>query len=168
MPSSQYIVNVIQNRNNRNGMLEMEIADGVIIVVDSDRNWNAISMQTFIENAINEKLKIILFVNNVDVNLLTVTEAYLETIYHELEAIIQSTARLIQQSSIEELYCVEVMTNVVFGSIEKGWAFTLDSFASVYSASFSKFDSKTLAQKLWGDRFYSFTVSVFDHSTNLT
>lgn len=153
---NQYIVNVIKS-DNENGMHEMKNADGVIIVVDSDQHVNA-NMRTFIQNAINEKLKIILFVNNADVNLLTVTEIHLEYIYREFEVTIHAIKRLIQQHSNDKLYSVDVMSNIVFGNVEKGWAFNLNSFAKMYAISLSRLDTKTLAGKLWSDHFYSFTV----------
>lgn len=145
-------------------MHEMEIADGVIIVVDSNRCVNASNMQmeTLIQNAIHEKLKIILFINNVDANLLTVTtEANLEYIYRELEVTIEEIKSLIRQHTNDELYLVDVTRNIVFGCAKNGWAFSAERFADIYSESFSKFDSKTFAEKLWADHYYSFTVSSF-------
>lgn len=155
--SNQYVVNVIHD-NSHNGMHEMGIADGVIIVVDPNQDVNA-DMQTLIQNAINEKLKIILFINNVDVNLLTVTEANVECIYRDIGETIEKMKTLIHQHTNDELYAVDVMRNIVFGCAKKGWAFGLHSFAEIYSESFSKLDTKTLAAKLWGDHYYSFTVS---------
>ncbi len=141
-------------------MHEMEIADGVIIVVDTNQNVDA-NTQTFIQNAINEKLKIILFMNNVDANLLTVTKANLECIYRDFEETIHAIQCLILQHTTDKLYSIDVMSNIVFGSLEKGWAFNLHSFADIYSESFSKLDSETFAKRLWADHFYSFTVSYF-------
>lgn len=157
--SNQYIVNVIHN--NQNGMHEMGITDGVIIVVDSNRIENA-SMRTLIQNAITGKLKIILFINNVDANLLTVTEANLECIYRELDETIEEIKSILLQHTNDELFVVDVMQNIVFGCAKKRWAFTLHSFADIYSESFSKLDSKKWAEKLWGDHYYSFTVSLLE------
>lgn len=154
--SNQYVVNVVHD--NQNVMHEMVIADGVIIVVDSNRNVNA-NMRALIQNAIAEKLKIILFINNVDANLLTVSEANLEHIYRELEETIEEIKCLILQHTNDELFVVDVMQNIIFGCVEKRWAFSLHSFADIYSKSFSKLDTKKLAEKLWGDHYYSFTVS---------
>jgi len=42
---------------------------------------------------------------------------------------------------------------VAFGAALFGWAFTLDTFAKMYSEKF-KIDRKILAKKLWGDNYY--------------
>lgn len=159
--NNQYIVNVIK-RVNENGMHEVIIADGVIIIVDSDQNVN-VNVETLIQNAIRDKLKIILFVNmnNIDANLSTITEANLDCIYSELDDTIHAMKRLIQQHSNDNLYSIDVMSSIVFGCISQGWAFNLHSFAEIYAKSFSKLEPTTLAEKLWGENYYSFAVSLF-------
>lgn len=157
--SNQYIVNVIHS-DQQNGMHEMGMADGIIIVVDSNQNVIA-SIQSLVQHAIDEKLKIIFFINNVDANLLTVTESNLECIYRDLADTIEEIKCFILQHTTDELYSVDVMRNIVFGCAKNGWAFTLHSFANFYSKSFTKLDSKTLAERLWADHYYSFTVSSF-------
>lgn len=157
--SNQYVVNVIHN-DQQIGMHDMGIADGIIIVVDSNQNVIA-SMQSLIQHAINEKLKIIFFINNVDANILTVSEPNLECIYRDLANTIEEIKCFILQHTTDELYSVDVMKNIVFGCAKKGWAFTLHSFADIYSKSFTKSDSNSLAEKLWADHYYSFTVSSF-------
>lgn len=154
--SNQFIINVILN-DNQNAMHEMRIADGVIIVIDSNQSINA-NTQTSIQNSIIENLKIILFINNVDVNLLTVSVEHLDLIYRELEETIEEIKCLIQQHTNDELFSVDVMKNICFGCVRDGWAFSLHSFAEIYSKSFSKFDPQQLAKKLWTDHYYSFMV----------
>jgi len=43
--------------------------------------------------------------------------------------------------------------NVAFGAAIFGWAFTLRTFAKIFSEKF-KVDQKILMKKLWGDNFY--------------
>lgn len=156
--SNQYIVNVIL-KDNENDVYEFKIADGVIIIVDSSQSIND-KMQTLIQNSIMEKLKIILFINNIDVNLLTVSVANLDLIYRDLEQTIDAIQTIIHQYSDDELYSLDVMKNIVFGctNTKECWAFSLQSFADIYSKSFSKFDPREFVKKLWGDHYYSFAV----------
>ncbi|KAJ6648755.1 Eukaryotic translation elongation factor 2, partial [Pseudolycoriella hygida] len=153
-PSNQYVINVIRS-DNSNGMHEIRIADGAIIVVDCNENINA-DMQTLIHNVLNEKLKLIVFINNVDVNLLTVSKSHLQCIYFDIVKIVQEIICLTQQNASSELCFIDVLKNVVFGCVKDGWAFNLHSFSEMYSKSGSKFDTENMAEKLW-DHFYSFT-----------
>lgn len=138
-------------------MHDMRIADGVIIVIDSNQSINA-NTQALIQNSIIEKLKIILFINNVDVNLLTLSVEQLDSIYRELEDIIEEIKCLIHQHTKDELFAIDVMKNIIFGCAKDGWAFNLLNFAEIYSKSFSKLDPQQLAKKLWEDHYYSFMV----------
>lgn len=138
----------------------MRLTDGVIIVVDSSQSVNA-STQTIIQRSIDEKLKIILFINNIDTSLLTVGAANLDSLYHDLEETITDVTNLISQCTTDKTYAISIMQNVAFGCTKEGWAFKLHSFTDTYSKTFSKFDKDKFVTKLWAEHYYSFEVCLF-------
>ena len=52
-----------------------------------------------------------------------------------------------------DLTCEPTIGNVAFGAGKDQWAFTLRTFARIYSKIF-KIKEETLMEKLWGDNFY--------------
>lgn len=135
----------------------LRVTDGALVVVDVVSGV-CVQTETVLRQAISERIRPVLFVNKLDLALLTL-KIEAEDLYQSCRRHIESVNVIISQFSDESGPCgnmqvaAEVGT-VGFGSGLHGWAFTLKQFAELYSHVF-KVDTLKLMKRMWGDNFHN-------------
>lgn len=114
--------------------------------------------ETVLRQAIAERIKPVLFMNKMDLALLTL-QLPQEDLYQTLQRIVESINVIIATYSEDDGPMGEVMVypdrgTVGFGSGLHGWGFSLKQFAETYATKF-KIEEQKLMKRLWGDQFYN-------------
>lgn len=176
--NTEHLINLIDSPGHVDFSNEVSTAvrlcDGAVIVVDAVEGVCA-QTRNCLQQAYNENLKTVLFINKIDrliIELsLTPDEAY-KRIAQVVEQVNAALGNIFacdvlakedsshgQQSALEDaddslLYFNPELNNVAFGSAIDDWAFTIRDFAKMYA---KKFDlSETEIQSgLWGDFYFS-------------
>lgn len=135
----------------------LRVTDGALVVVDCVSGV-CVQTETVLRQAIAERIKPVLFMNKMDLALLTL-QLGAEDMYQAFQRIIENVNCIIATYGCEDGPMGNVQVNpsngtVGFGSGLHGWAFTLKQFAEMYSAKFGIEDTK-LMKRLWGDQFYN-------------
>ena len=117
-----------------------------------------VQTETVLRQAIAERIKPVLFMNKMDLALLTLQLGQ-EDLYQTLQRIVESINVIIATYSEDDGPMGEVMVypdrgTVGFGSGLHGWGFSLKQFAELYAAKF-KIPPEKLMKRLWGDQFFS-------------
>ncbi len=129
------------------------MTDGALVVVDYVEGV-CVQTETVLSQALAEKVKPVLLVNKMD-------RAILEK-QHDPEEIYQTLLRVIESVNVlistyggdDSGWGIDaVLGNVAFGSGYFGWAFTLRTFAAMYSKLLDV-EEGFLLKKLWGDNYY--------------
>ncbi|XP_033751008.1 LOW QUALITY PROTEIN: translation elongation factor 2-like [Pecten maximus] len=134
----------------------LRVTDGALVVVDCVSGV-CVQTETVLRQAIAERIRPILFMNKMDLALLTLQIGQ-EDLYQTFQRIIESVNVIVNMVSSEEspLGAIDVDPQegtVGFGSGLHGWAFTLKDFAVRYETKF-KMNQKKLMNKLWGNNFF--------------
>ena len=113
--------------------------------------------ETVLRQAIAERIKPVLFMNKMDLALLTL-QLEAEDLYQTFLRTVENVNVIIGTYADDEGPMGEIMVDptkgtVGFGSGLHGWAFTLKQFAEIYSDKF-KIEETKLMRRLWGDQFY--------------
>ena len=116
-----------------------------------------VQTETVLRQAIAERIKPILFMNKMDLALLTL-QLEKEDLYQTLQRIVENVNVIIATYSDDDgpmgNVSIDPMKGTVgFGSGLHGWAFSLKQFAELYSSKFGIEETK-LMKRLWGDNFY--------------
>lgn len=135
----------------------LRVTDGALVVVDCVSGV-CVQTETVLRQAIAERIKPVLFMNKMDLALLTLQLAP-EDLYQTFQRTIENVNVIIATYGEDGGPMGEVMVDpskgtVGFGSGLHGWAFTLKQFAELYSDKF-KIESSKLMKRLWGDQFYN-------------
>jgi elongation factor 2 len=135
----------------------LRVTDGALVVVDCVSGV-CVQTETVLRQAIAERIKPVLFMNKMDLALLTLQLAP-EELYQTFQRTVENVNVIIATYGEDGGPMGEVMVDpakgtVGFGSGLHGWAFTLKQFAEMYSEKF-KIESHKLMKRLWGDQFYS-------------
>lgn len=135
----------------------LRVTDGALVVVDCVSGV-CVQTETVLRQAIAERIKPVLFMNKMDLALLTL-QLESEDLYQTFQRIVENVNVIIATYSTEDGPMGDVSVDpssgtVGFGSGLHGWAFTLKQFASLYSAKF-KIEPAKLMKRLWGDQFYN-------------
>merc|ERR1712227_925592 len=117
----------------------LRVTDGALVVVDCVSGV-CVQTETVLRQAIAERIKPVLFMNKMDLALLT--------LQLDSESLHQTFQRIMGDVSVDPS-----KGTVGFGSGLHSWAFTLKQFAQMYSAKF-KIPPEKLMKRLWGDQFY--------------
>ena len=117
-----------------------------------------VQTETVLRQAIAERIKPILFMNKMDLALLTLQLGQ-EDLYQTLQRIVESINVIIATYGEDGGPMGEVMVypdrgTVGFGSGLHGWGFSLKQFAEMYAKKFGIATDK-LMKRLWGDQFYN-------------
>lgn len=134
----------------------LRVTDGALVVVDCVSGV-CVQTETVLRQAIAERIKPVLFMNKMDLALLTLQLAS-EDLYQTFCRIVESVNVIIATYSEDGGPMGEIMVDpakgtVGFGSGLHGWAFTLKQFAEMYASKF-KIEESKLMKRLWGDQFY--------------
>jgi elongation factor 2 len=116
-----------------------------------------------LRQALSEKVRPVLLINKMDKGISKMHEP--EDFYKQCVKIINEVNFIISEFIPEEEYKIDPsIGNVAFGSGYFGWAFTIKTFAKIYSK-INKVEVDYLNERLWGDCFYDgkkFTKSFDD------
>merc|ERR1712232_580071 len=133
----------------------LRVTDGALVVVDCVEGV-CVQTETVLRQAMQERIKPVLFVNKVDRNILEL-QVDGETMYSNFIRVIANVNGIISTYEDEKMGDLELhpgIGNVAFGSGKECWAFTLKRFAEMYAKKFKMEDEKMMS-KLWGDWFFS-------------
>jgi elongation factor 2 len=135
----------------------LRVTDGALVVVDCVSGV-CVQTETVLRQAIAERIKPVLFMNKMDLALLTL-QLESEDLYQTFQRIVENTNVIIATYGEDGGPMGEIMVDpsrgtVGFGSGLHGWAFTLKQFAEMYSSRF-KIEETKLMKRLWGDQFYN-------------
>ena len=113
--------------------------------------------ETVLRQAIAERIKPVLFMNKMDLALLTL-QLEPEDLYQTFLRTVENVNVIIGTYADDDGPMGEIMVDptkgtVGFGSGLHGWAFTLKQFAEIYADKF-KIEETKLMRRLWGDQFY--------------
>jgi 116 kDa U5 small nuclear ribonucleoprotein component len=140
----------------------LRLVDGVVLVVDVVEGVQ-VNTEQIIKHAVLEGLPLTLVVNKMDRLILELklppTDAYfkLKHVIEEVNTVIENTL----PGQGEKRRLSPEKGNVLFACTAMGWCFTLQSFAKMYSDSYSGgrsgkgVDAQELARRLWGDIFFN-------------
>ncbi|GFV31547.1 elongation factor 2 [Trichonephila clavipes] len=117
-----------------------------------------VQTETVLRQAIAERIKPVLFMNKMDLALLTL-QLEPEDMYQAFQRCVENVNVIIATYSDEtgpmgDINVDPTRGNVGFGSGLHGWAFTLKQFAEMYAEKF-KIDVDKLMKKMWGENFYN-------------
>jgi len=135
----------------------LRVTDGALVVVDCVSGVS-VQTETVLRQAIAERIKPVLFMNKMDLALLTL-QCDMEELYQIFQRAIENTNVIIATYETAEspmgVISVDPQNGTVgFGSGLHGWAFTLKDFAKMYCTKF-KIDTAKMMKRLWGDNFYN-------------
>lgn len=133
----------------------LRVTDGALVVVDCVEGV-CVQTETVLRQAMQERIKPVLFVNKVDRNILEL-QVDGETMYTNFVRVIDNVNGIISTYEDETMGPLELhpgIGNVAFGSGKECWAFTLHRFAGMYAKKFNM-DIEKMMAKLWGDWFFS-------------
>merc|ERR1712142_1336243 len=134
----------------------LRVTDGALVVVDCISGV-CVQTKTVLQQAIQERITPVLFMNKMD-------RAFFELTW-EKEELYQTFAQIVENVNvIVGTYCDEdgPMGNIQvrpdigmcgFGSGLHGWAFTLKQFASLYKKKMGDISIEKLMARFWGDNF---------------
>lgn len=135
----------------------LRVTDGALVVVDCVSGV-CVQTETVLRQAIGERIKPVLFMNKMDLALLTL-QLEAEPMYQVFQRIIENVNVIIATYGIDDNPMGDINVDpkkgtVGFGAGLHGWAFTLKDFGAMYSKKFGIAEDK-LMRKLWGDNFYN-------------
>ncbi|XP_063433169.1 elongation factor 2-like [Mytilus trossulus] len=142
----------------------LRVTDGALVVVDCVSGV-CVQTETVLRQAIGERIKPVLFMNKMDLALLTL-QIEAEPLYQTFQRIIENINVIIATYDIEgnpmgDLAVDPKRGTVGFGAGLHGWAFTLKDFAAMYTKKFGIAEDK-LMKRLWGDNFYNHKEKKWD------
>lgn len=135
----------------------LRVTDGALVVVDCVSGV-CVQTETVLRQAIAERIKPVLFMNKMDLALLTLQIAK-DELYQTFARIVESVNVIIAQfgeldGPMGDISVSPEVGTVGFGSGLQSWAFTLKQFAEMYTKKF-KIDIQKMMKRLWGDNFYN-------------
>jgi len=133
----------------------LRVTDGALVVVDCIEGV-AVQTETVLHQAIQERIKPVLFVNKLDRCLLEL-HMPLDDAYQSFSRAIESANVVIETCRDPILGDVQVDPSkgtVGFGSGLQGWGFTLQTFARMYAKK-SGVKEEIWMKKVWGDNFFN-------------
>lgn len=174
----EYLINLIDSPGHVDFSSEVSTAirlcDGAIIVVDAVEGVCA-QTRVCLQQAYNEHLKPVLFINKIDRLIMEMDlnplDAYkrLTQILEQVNAVLgnifasdvisKEVAEDGQISALEDsddslLYFDPLLGNVIFGSALDNWGFTIDTFASLCAPKL-QMSVSDVRNGLWGNFYYS-------------
>jgi len=159
--SNAFLINLIDSPGHVDFSSEvtaaLRVTDGALVVVDCVSGV-CVQTETVLRQAIAERIRPVLFMNKMDLALLTL-QLEAEDMYQTFCRIVESVNVIIatycqEDSPMGDIQVDPSKGTVGFGSGLHGWAFTLKQFAEKYAAKFS-IETPRMMKRLWGDQFYN-------------
>jgi elongation factor 2 len=138
----------------------LRVTDGALVVVDCVSGV-CVQTETVLRQAIAERIKPVLFMNKMDLAMLTL-QLEQEDLYQKFTRSVETVNVIIATYSDESGPMGDIKVDpskgsVGFGSGLHGWAFSLKQFSEMYAEKF-KIDVEKLMSRLWGENFYNPTT----------
>jgi len=137
----------------------LRVTDGALVVVDCVSGV-CVQTETVLRQAIGERIKPVVFMNKMDLALMTL-QLDPEELYQKFQRVVEDVNVIIAtyggadaDSPMGELMIDPCKGTVGFGSGLHSWAYSLKQFADVYAKKFGT-DSVKLMKRLWGDNFFN-------------
>lgn len=135
----------------------LRVTDGAMVVVDCVSGV-CVQTETVLRQALGDRITPILFMNKVDIALLSLSLEP-EDLYQLFDRVIQNFNAIIAQYTSHEEGSPDFSVfpqkgTVGFGSGLQGWAFTLRTFAKIYSKRFGV-TADNMIKKLWGENYFN-------------
>jgi len=135
----------------------LRVTDGALVVVDCVSGV-CVQTETVLRQAIAERIKPILFMNKMDLALITL-QCEQEDLYQKFQRIVESVNVIIatyadDNGPMGDIKVDPSKGSVGFGSGLHSWAFTLKQFSEIYAAKMGS-DTEKLMNRLWGENFYN-------------
>jgi len=135
----------------------LRVTDGALVVVDCVSGV-CVQTETVLRQAIAERIKPVLFMNKMDLALITL-QCDQEDLYQKFARIVENVNVIIatyadEASPMGDIKVDPSKGSVGFGSGLHSWAFTLKQFSEIYADKF-KIDVEKLMNRLWGENFYN-------------
>jgi U5 small nuclear ribonucleoprotein component len=166
LPSSKgksYLFNLMDTPGHVNYLDEataaLQVSDGAVIVVDAIEGV-MMNTENLLKQALKVNVQLTLVINKVDRLIIELklppVDAYFKLLHtiEEVNAFIEANTPATTSDGQRQRLSPE-LGNVCFASAQHGWSFTLESFAQMYAKTHDGIDSKALASRLWGDKYYS-------------
>jgi len=159
--NNHFLINLIDSPGHVDFSSEvtaaLRVTDGALVVVDCVSGV-CVQTETVLRQAITERIRPVLFMNKMDLALLTL-QLEKEDLYQTFQRIIENVNVIVGTYGEDDGPMGEISVDpkngtVGFGSGLHGWAFTLKDFAKMYVNKF-KIEESQLMKRLWGDQFYS-------------
>merc|ERR1711981_1238923 len=136
----------------------LRVTDGALVVVDCVSGV-CVQTETVLRQAIGERIKPVVFMNKMDLALLTL-QLEPEELYQKFQRVVEDINVIIatyggadEDAPMGDIQIHPSRGTVGFGSGLHSWAFSLKQFADMYASKF-KTDTQKLMKRLWGDNFY--------------
>jgi len=155
-----FLINLIDSPGHVDFSSEVTAAlrctDGALVVVDCVSGV-CVQTETVLRQAIGERIKPILFMNKMDLALLTL-QLDPEALYQNFVRIVENVNVIIATygedgGPMGEIQVDPATATVGFGSGLQSWAFTVKNFADMYASKF-KIEPMKLMKRFWGDNFF--------------
>jgi len=158
----EFLINLIDSPGHVDFSSEvtaaLRVTDGALVVVDCVSGV-CVQTETVLRQAIGERIKPVVFMNKMDLALLTLQldpeELYqkFQRVVEDINVIIATYGGADEDAPMGDIQIHPSKGTVGFGSGLHSWAFSLKQFADMYAAKF-KTDTTKLMRRLWGDNFY--------------
>jgi elongation factor 2 len=150
----------------------LRVTDGALVVVDCVSGV-CVQTETVLRQAIGERIKPVLFMNKMDLALMTL-KLDAEELYQKFQRVVEDVNVIIatygggdEESVMGDLQVSPQQGTVGFGSGLHSWAFSLKQFADMYSKKMG-IEVPKLMKRLWGDNFYDTKSKKFVKSQSKT
>jgi len=158
--NNSFLINLIDSPGHVDFSSEvtaaLRVTDGALVVVDCVSGV-CVQTETVLRQAISERIRPVLFMNKMDLALLTL-QLEMEDLYQTFQRIIENVNVIVGTYAEDDGPMGNIAVSpqdgtVGFGSGLHGWAFTLKDFAKLYSSKF-KMPEEKLMKRIWGNNFY--------------
>merc|ERR1712066_632041 len=136
----------------------LRVTDGALVVVDCVSGV-CVQTETVLRQAISERIRPVLFMNKMDLALLTL-QLEPEDLYQNFQRTVENVNVIVAtyggaeaDAPMGNLMVLPTDGTVGFGSGLHSWAFSLKQFASMYAKKFG-IETPKLMKRLWGDNFF--------------
>merc|ERR1711881_350504 len=158
----EFLINLIDSPGHVDFSSEvtaaLRVTDGALVVVDCVSGV-CVQTETVLRQAIGERIKPVVFMNKMDLALLTL-QVEPEELYQKFQRVVENINVIIATygGADEDAPMGNVMVHptagtVGFGSGLHSWAFSLKQFADIYASKFGV-EVPKLMKRLWGDNYF--------------
>lgn len=159
---SAFLINLIDSPGHVDFSSEvtaaLRVTDGALVVVDCVSGV-CVQTETVLRQAIGERIKPVVFMNKMDLALLTL-QVTPEDLYQKFQRVVENINVIIatyggseEDAPMGNVMVEPTLGTVGFGSGLHSWAFSLKQFADIYSKKFGV-EVPKLMKRLWGDNYY--------------